>query len=389
MTDLPAILGGTPAFPEGVPFTRPTLPPWEDLAPRLEAMYRSGNLTKGPHQRRFEARMEEYLQVPHVVAVSSCTSGLMLAIQSLGLEGEVIVPSYSFMATFHALRWCRLTPVFVDCEPETLTVDVEAVRAAVTPRTVGVMAVSLFGNPPDWPALEALCEEKGLALFSDSAHGLGTLFQGRPLGGWGCFEVFSLSPTKLLPAAEGGLVATRDERIASWVRSGRDYGNPGSYDCDFAGLNARMSEFHALLGLAGVDALDSYAAHRNRVAEIYHAELAGLPGLRFQRVREGARSSYKDFPILIDPELFGIDRDHLGRALQSEGIPTRAYFFPPGHEQTAYADLPKVHLPQTEKASRQVLCLPIASHMDLEEVRRVAWALRRIHSQASALKVSG
>ncbi len=389
MTDLPAILGGSPAFPEGVPFTRPTLPPWEALAPQLEAMYRSGNLTKGPHQRRFEARMEAYLQVPHVVAVSSCTSGLMLGIQSLGLEGEVIVPSYSFMATFHALRWCNLTPVFVDCEPDTLTVDVEAVRAALTPRTVGVMAVSLFGNPPDWPALEALCAEKGLALFSDSAHGLGTLLHGKPLGGWGSFEAFSLSPTKLLPAAEGGLVATRDERVAAWVRSGRDYGNPGSYDCQFAGLNARMSEFHALLGLAGVDCLDSYAVHRNRVAEVYHAELGDLPGIGFQKVREGARSSYKDFPILVDPEAFGIDRDRLGRALQAEGIPTRAYFFPAGHEQTAYADLPRVHLPQTERLSRQVLCLPIASHMELEEVRRVAWALRRIHARASAVKVSG
>jgi dTDP-4-amino-4,6-dideoxygalactose transaminase len=293
------------------------------------------------------------------------------------------------MATFHALRWCHLKPVFVDCEPDTLTVDVEAVRAALTPRTVGVMAVSLFGNPPDWPALEALCAAKGLALFSDSAHGLGTLLHDKPLGGWGSFEVFSLSPTKLLPAAEGGLVATREERVATWVRSGRDYGNPGSYDCEFAGLNARMSEFHALLGLAGVENLDSYAAHRNRVAEVYHAELGGLPGIRFQKIREGVRSSYKDFPILVDPEAFGIDRDHLGRALQAEGIPTRAYFFPAGHEQTAYADLPQVHLPHTERLSRQVLCLPIASHMDLEEVRRVAWALRRIHARVADVKVSG
>jgi dTDP-4-amino-4,6-dideoxygalactose transaminase len=226
-------------------------------------------------------------------------------------------------------------------------------------------------------------------LFSDSAHGLGTLLHGKPLGGWGSFEAFSLSPTKLLPAAEGGLVATRDERVAAWVRSGRDYGNPGNYDCEFAGLNARMSEFHALLGLAGVDCLDSYAAHRNQVAEVYHAELGDLPGIGFQKIREGARSSYKDFPILVDPEAFGIDRDHLGRALQAEGIPTRAYFYPAGHEQTAYADLPRVHLPQTERLSRQVLCLPIASHMELEEVRRVAWALRRIHARASAVKVSG
>lgn len=386
MNDLPALLGGTPAFPEGLAFTRPTVPPWETLAPQLEAMYRSGNLTKGPHLRRFEARMEEYLGVPHVVAVSSCTSGLMLAIQSLGLKGEVIVPSFSFMATFHALRWNGLTPVFVDCEPDTLTVDVEAVRAAVGPRTVGIMAACLFGNPPDWPALEALAQEQGLALFSDSAHGLGTLYQGKPLGGWGRFEVFSLSPTKLLPAAEGGLVATRDPHVARWVREGRDYGNPGSYDCGFAGLNARMSEFHALLGLAGVDGLDGYARGRNAVAEAYRSGLADVPGLSFQRIREGARSSYKDFPMLVDPEAFGMDRDRLARALEAEGIPTRAYFDPPGHLQTAYADLPPVRLPVTERISRQVLCLPMASHMEPSEASRVAAALRRLHAHAPALE---
>lgn len=388
MNDRPALLGGIPAFPEGIPFTRPTIPPWETVAPRFEEMYRSGNLTKGPWLRTFEERMQEALGVPHVVAVSCCTSGLMLAIQSLGLDGEVLVPSFSFMATFHALRWNGLTPVFVDCEADTLTVDVQAVRAAIGPRTVAVMAATLFGNPPDWPALEALCAEKGLALFSDSAHGLGTLFQGRPLGGWGRFEVFSLSPTKLLPAAEGGLVATRDERVARWVAQGRDYGNPGSYDCSFAGLNARMSEFHAILGLAGGDGLEGYARARNAIAEVYRTELAQTPGLSFQRIREGARSSYKDFPMLVDADAFGLDRDLLSKALLAEGIPTRAYFDPPGHQLSAYADLPPVRLPKTEQVSRSVLCLPMASHMEPAEASRVAAAIRRIQAHAPALKVA-
>lgn len=386
MNDLPALLGGAPAFPGGLPFTRPTVPPWEEVAPRFEAMYRSGWLTKGPHQRQFEERMAAYLGVKHTVAVSSCTSGLILAIQSLGLEGEVIVPSFSFMATFHALRWNRLTPVFVDCEPDTFTVDLQAVRAAITPRTCAVMAACLFGNPPDYEGLERLCAERGLQLFSDSAHGLGTLYQGRPMGGRGRFEVFSLSPTKLLPAAEGGLVATNDDHVARWVVDGRDYGNPGSYDCRFVGLNARMSEFHAILALSGVEALDSYATARNALVDTYQRELAEVPGLRWQRIRDGARSSYKDFPVLVEAG-FGLDRNELGRALDAEGIPTRPYFHPPGHELTAYADLPRVSLPNTEYISRHALCLPLASHMDPAEAAGVARAIRRIHAHAGALKV--
>lgn len=387
MSDLPAALGGAPAFPGGLPFTRPTVPPWEDVAPRFEAMYRSGYLTKGPRQREFEERMAAYLGVKHTVAVSSCTSGLLLAIQSLGLEGEVIVPSFSFMATFHALRWNRLTPVFVDCEPDTFTVDVEAARAAITPRTSAVMAACLFGNPPDFEALESLCEEKGLQLFSDSAHGLGTLYRGKPMGGRGRFEVFSLSPTKLLPAGEGGLVATNDDHVARWIVDGRDYGNPGSYDCRFVGLNARMSEFHAILALSGVDSLESYAANRNAIVDAYRRELQGVPGLSFQRIRDGARSSYKDFPMLVDPEAFGLDRDELGKALAAEGIPTRPYFHPPGHQLSAYADLPRVSLPNTERISQRALCLPLASHMDPAEAVGVARAIRRIHAHAGSLKV--
>lgn len=383
MSQRPAVLGGPKAFPAGLPFTRPTLPPWEELAPRLEGMYRSGVLTKGGIQRQFEERMAAYLGVRHTVAVSSCTSGLLLSIQSLGLEGEVVVPSFSFSATFHALRWNRLTPVFVDCEPDTLTVDVEAVRAAITPRTCAVMAACLFGNPPDFPALQALCDERGLVLFSDSAHGLGSTFQGRPLGGHARFEVFSLSPTKLLPAGEGGLVATDDPEVARWVTDGRDYGNPGSYDCRFAGLNARMSEFHASLALAGVDRLEGYALARNALADLYRSELTDTPGLRFQRIREGARSSYKDFPMLVEAAEFGLDRNEVARALEAEGIPTRPYFDPPGHRQTAYADLPPRHLPVTERICARVLCLPMASHMDPEEARRVAAALRALHENAA------
>lgn len=385
----PALLGGAKEFPEGLQFSGPTIPPWEEVAGEFEAMYRTGFLTKGPYLRRFEARMEEYLGVKHVVAVSSCTSGLILGLQALNLDrerGEIIVPSFSFMATFHAIKWNGYKPVFVDCEPGTFTIDVEAVRRAITPNTVGVMAACVFGNPPDWPALEALCCECGLPLFSDSAHGLGSTFEGRRLGGRGCFEVFSLSPTKLLTTAEGGLLATNRDDVAEFVRSGRDYGNPGSYDCPHAGLNARMSEFHAILGLKGVEHLDKWAEHRRGVAAAYVAGLRDLPGLSFQKIREHAVSSYKDFAVLVDEAQFGLSRDVLGQALLAEGIPWRAYFSPCGHQLSAYGYLPSVSLPVCERVSSSVICPPIMSEMAIANVHRVCEAVKRIHASVAEIR---
>lgn len=382
MSIKPAILGGAPIFPEGLPFTQPTVPAWEDIAGEFEAMYRTGWLTKGPYMQRFEEAMQDYLGVKHAVAVGSCTSGLILALQSLQLDkchGEVLVPSFTFMATFHSLYWNGLRPVFVDCESDTFTIDPELVRRAITPNTVGIMAASTFGNPPDWDALEKIAAEHHLALFSDSAHGMGTLYHGKRLGGHGDFEVFSLSPTKLLTAGEGGIVATNRDDVAAWVRAGRDYGNPGNYDCPHVGLNARMSEFHAILGRRALEHLDEYAQHRNEVAQSYKRLLGTLPGISFQTIRADSRSSYKDFAVLIDSSVFGISRTKLIEALQAEGIPTRCYFSPAGHGLTPYRQYATQLLPETERISARVICPPISSHMALEAVERVYQAFARLY----------
>ncbi|CAN0493364.1 unnamed protein product, partial [Phaeothamnion confervicola] len=187
------------------------------------------------------------------------------------------------MATFHALRWNGLTPIFVDCERDTLTVDIDSIRKAIGPKTVAVMSAYLFGNPPALKAIDALCKEKGLRHFCDSAHGMGTYIDGRPAGGHGDFEIFSASPTKLLTAAEGGILATNDKAIADWATIGRDYGNPGDYDCRFPGLNARMSEFHAAIMLEGLGELPKWVEHRRVLVEAYQAALGKLPGVSFQK----------------------------------------------------------------------------------------------------------
>ena len=386
-----------------VPFVRPALPPIGVLEPAFAEIIGSGRLTKGPYCERFEQAIAERLGVRHAVAVSSCTVGLMLVYRGLDLSagscrsrrgskeicpvssmeplsrfgvartgnrteplGEVIIPSFTFLAAAAAIVWNNLRPVFIDVDPATTNVTPQAVRAAITPRTVAIAACHNFGNPCDLPALEAVAGEHGLPLVIDAAHGFGASVHGRPVGAGATAQVFSLSPTKLLVAGEGGIVATDCDCLAHFVRLGREYGNDGSYDALFPGVNGRMPELSAATGLASLAILDDVADRRNRLADLYRRDLSSLPGIGFVEAMPGARSSYKDFSITIDPTRFGMTRDALRRALASRGIETRAYYDPPCHRQTAYEHFHDRTrpLPATDMLAGRSLALPIGAHVD-------------------------
>jgi dTDP-4-amino-4,6-dideoxygalactose transaminase len=386
-----------------VPFVRPALPSAETLQPSFEEIIRSGRLTKGPFCERFEQAIAQRLGVRHAVAVSSCTVGLMLVYRALDLSagscrsrrsandvcpvasmeplsrfgvvrtgsrseplGEVVMPSFTFLAAAAAIVWNNLRPVFVEVDPLTTNVTPQAIRAAITPRTVAIAACHNFGNPCDIPALEAVASEHGLPLVIDAAHGFGASVHGKPVGAGATAQVFSLSPTKLLVAGEGGIVATNCDCVAHFVRLGREYGNDGSYDALFPGVNGRMPELSAATALASLEILDEVSDRRNQLAAVYRKELGELPGIGFVQTMSGARSSHKDFSITVDPTRFGMTRDALRRALAAKGIETRAYYDPPCHRQTAYEHFHDRMrpLPATDMLSARSLALPIGAHVD-------------------------
>jgi dTDP-4-amino-4,6-dideoxygalactose transaminase len=387
MATKPAVLGGRPSFTSKVNVVRPTLPSFQEVGGGLQAILGSGMVTKGEFLRRFEEEVAAHLGTRHAVAVSSCTSGLMLAYRGLGLTGDAVVPSFTFMATVSALVWAGLRPVYADVDAGTTNLDPAAAEAAITPRTSAIVAVHNFGNPADVEALQELADRRGLKLVYDAAHGFGALHKGRPVGREGDAQVYSLSPTKLLITGEGGVVATDDDDLASFVRLGREYGNSGRYDSAFAGLNARMPEFNALMGLHSLKKLESAAESRNEYAALYRECLRDVPGLAFQDVREGDRCSYKDFSLVIDPEEFGLSRDELAVALEEEGVDTRKYYEPPVHRQSAYREFYDGRpLPQTDLLSANSLSLPIWSSMDPSLVRGIAGAVGRIQAQASLVR---
>jgi dTDP-4-amino-4,6-dideoxygalactose transaminase len=379
MNNQPALLGNAPIFEHKVHIVRPALPPFSALEQAVEEIVSSGMLTKGRHLRAFEEAVAAHLGVRHAVAVSSCTTGLMLAYQGLGLTGDVVVPSFTFMATVSALVWAGLRLVFADVDAATTNLDPQAAEAAITPHTSAIVAVHNFGNPADIEALQDVADRHRLRLVFDAAHGFGARYQGAPVGSQGDAQVFSLSPTKLLIAGEGGIVATNDDDLAEHVRVGREYGNSGSYDSAFAGINARMPEMNALLGLHSLSLLENAAQRRNQVAALFHEMLGRLPGVGFQEVRQGNRSAYKDFSITVDPLAFGLTRDELALALAAENVDTRQYYDPPVHRQTAYrAYHDGKPLSNTNWLASRSLSLPLWSHMDDETALGICRAVRRI-----------
>jgi dTDP-4-amino-4,6-dideoxygalactose transaminase len=227
--------------------------------------------------------------------------------------------------------------------------------------------------------LEAVAARHGIGLFFDAAHGFGARRGARMVGGFGAAEVFSMTPTKTLIAGEGGIIATNDDLLAERCRIGRNYGNPGDYDCRFIGLNARMSELHAALALASFEDLDERIARRGELAASYREVLGEIPGIGFPVVRDGDRSTYKDLTILVDAPVFGLTADELAGFLAEEGIETRRYYSPPVHRMHAYRAFSSgVDLPVTDAAAHAALALPLSGDMNDGHVARVGEAIRRI-----------
>ena len=387
--DLPAIHGGRPLFSQRFRFIRPTLPSLESVLGNYGPAYENGLITNADVVGKFEAAVAERLEVKHCIAVSSCTSGLMMTLRALGLTGEIIIPSFTFFATGHAARWNGLTPVFADCLPDTWNVDPADVERKITDRTTALLIVHLYGNPANIEALSQIAKRHNLKLIFDGAHAFGSQYRGRPIGQFGDAEVFSLSPTKLLVAGEGGLVTTNDATLAKAIRGMRNYGDTGSYDPEWLGMNARMSEFNASLGLAGLPDVDERVRRRNQIAKMYTDQLSSLPGLRFQSVHPRDVNTYKDYSIHVTPSQFGMNRDELAEGLLAENIETKKYFYPPMHMQKLYKsfhDANRSNLKTTEEVTGGILSLPIYESLPDSTIETVSRAIHRLAQSAATRK---
>jgi dTDP-4-amino-4,6-dideoxygalactose transaminase len=362
---------------ELMPIIRPTLPEFREFEELVRPSWDAGLVTTGRIGRAFEEEVCRLTGARHAVAMSSCTAGLMLAARSLDLPpgAEVVVPSFTFAATAQALVWNGLVPVFCDCRPDTLTLDPADVERNLTSRTAAICAAYVYGLPPDIEPLTAVGERHGIPVYFDSAQGLGAEYQGRKAGGFGHCEIFSLSPTKVVTAVEGGVICTGDADLAARLRSMRDYGKDPQKGEDMVhlGLSARMSELHAAVGLLSLRRVDELVKARRQLIEAYRARLGVLPGCRVQGAPPDRSSSGNYFVLLIGAGARA-DRDGVYAGLAARGIQTKRYFYPPVHEHTLLRRVPhrvSERMERTVTASREALALPLYSHMTPEQVDRV------------------
>jgi len=363
-----------------IPITKPTLPPYEEVEPVIREIYSSGLITNGKYVRAFEEKVATYLGVQHVVAAPSCSMGLLVLLSMLPAGSEIVMPSFTFSATYQALLWNGFTARLVDCN-ESCNIDVSQVEQAITPKTTAILAVHMYGTATDLEELEAIALRRNLPLFFDAAHGFGAKYKDRHLGGFGNAEVFSLGPTKTLPVGEGGLITTNDENLAKRVRSACNHGQPpNSLDSTVKSLNGRLEEINAAIGIRVLDDVDHWIAHRQELAAMYYSQLGDIPGLTFPVVPEYAVSSFKDFCVFVDPEQFGMDRDQLLARLGKADVQAKRYFHPPIHQLTvARGHFQGVRLPNTEFKASRVLALPMYSHITFDEVSYVCESVLKAH----------
>lgn len=365
-----------------LPIVQPTLPDTERLLEDFRAVLGNPKVTVGRYVKELEEAVIRLTGAKHCVAVSSCTAGLMLAVSAfdIGPGDEVILPPFTWTSTGLCVLWRGATPVFVDVEPGRFTLDPAAFERAITPRTRAVMPVTVFGVPPEIDAIEAIARRHGIRVIYDTAQGLGSTYRGRPLGGFGDVEVFSMSPTKVATSIEGGLLTTNDAALAETLGRMRDYGKAADGDIDRLGLSARQSELHAAVGLRSVEALGACVAARSRLTTQYREGLRGLRGVSFHEVPAHTTTSWNYFTLFLGPEAVSTTQA-VHDALEAQGIQTKRYFYRALHHQTVFAGVPGVaglRLPVADYASASGLALPLYSHMGDGDVARVIAAVRGV-----------
>lgn len=386
--DKPAILGGDPAFENFLPIIRPPLYRYatKEFLGTIEGILKSGMVTNAAYVARLEEAINNFLGVKNTVAMSSCTSGLILAQKLLGMSNkEVLVPSFTFAATPISTNWNNIKIKFTDCDRDTFNISVDDIQEKVTRDTAGIIGVHIYGNPCDIKGISEIAEDHKLKVIYDSAHGFGASYDGKMVGNFGDVEIFSCSPTKLFITMEGGILTTPDPALAKDLKDGRNYGNLPDYQVDFAGLNARMNEVSAALGMEMLRDIDEIVKNRNSYALSYEKALKKIPGVSFQKTQEKSVHAFKDFGILIHPEKFGMNRDKLEQALAKENINTKKYFYPPTHKLRLYKEYNSLDLPNTNYVSENVLCLPIYSFMEEAQITGVAGAIKNIQEHAGEI----
>lgn len=361
-------------FEQPITVTKPFMPPYEEFCEGLREIWDNQWLTNnGPVLQRYSGELKKYLATENISLFNNGTLALQIALQGMGISGEVITTPFTFVATTHALYWNKIRPVFCDIEPDTFTLDPAKVEALITPWTTAILAVHVFGRPCKLDALAEIAQRHNLTLIYDAAHAFGVRVNGKSIAQYGDLSMFSFHATKLYHSIEGGMLAFKDSGLTKTFNYLKNFGFKNETEVVMPGTNAKMSEMQALMGSLMLKYMDELVEKRKRVYEIYKERLSDVPGISFSPDPEtNVTYNYAYVPILIDEQKFGKSRDALYAELKEYNVFARRYFYPLLNEFACYRSVPiSVPLDVAKRVSEQVITLPTYADLEEEAVQRI------------------
>jgi len=371
----PALLENDSAEIKDVFVTQPALPPLDEFVKYLESIWDSKILSNnGKFHIQFENELAEYLGVKHVSLFANGTLALVTALQALRITGEVITTPYSFVATTHSLWWNKIKPVFADIEPETGNLDPAKIEAAITPQTTAIMPVHVYGNPCNVQKMKEIADVYGLKLIYDAAHAFGVKLNGESILNFGDLSILSFHATKVFTTFEGGAIISRDEATKKRIDYLKNFGFAGETTVVAPGINAKMNEFQAALGILQLKYIDKFLEKRRAISNFYRDSFSNVKGIRLLDNMENVHHNYAYFPIFINESEYGESRDEVYMRLKEDKIFTRRYFYPLISQFPSYKGLESSrsdNLPVAEEMTLQVLCLPIYPELEQESMERI------------------
>ena len=355
--------------------TQPTLPPLEEFIPYMERIWSSRILTNGGNfHQQLEEELCKYLGVEHIALFANGTLALVTALQALRVTGEVITTPYSYVATSHSLLWNGIKPVFVDVDPNTLNIDPGKIEAAITPQTTAILPVHCYGHPCDVSAIQKIADNYNLKIIYDAAHAFAVKDAQGSILRYGDLSVLSFHATKVYNTFEGGAIVCHDAKTKVRIDQLKNFGHVGEVTVVAPGINGKMSEFNAALGLLQLKYIDQALARRKLIDAAYRNLLEEVRGIRCLNDSGESVANYAYFPILVEPD-YPLTRDELYQKFKNNGIHPRRYFYPLISEFPMYRGLASANiknLSTAAAAARQVLCLPIYPDLDMSVVEEVS-----------------
>lgn len=359
-------------FKKPIYVTHPTLAPLEEVSKYLARIWETGIISNdGPLLQEFEDKLKTKFEVPYLSVVLNGTIGLQMAIKALDLKGEIITTPFTYVATVCAINWegCKL--IFCDIDPDTLNMDVNKIEALITPDTVAIMPVHIFGVACDVEAIEKIAKKHNLKVIYDAAHAIGTEINGQSIFNYGDISVTSMHATKLLNSGEGGFCVTPFQEIDQRLREIRFYGHDADREITTQGLNGKMTEIHAAVGLANLPYYDGILADRKQKYLYYKELLSDLSGISLQKV-ERDESNYSYFPVVFESEELLLTVE---KSLREKNIYCRRYFYPSINQNQKIVEVQSA--PISESISPRIMCLPLSYQMQMEEIQKIAAEVRK------------